>query len=142
MSLCACAQVDFLWSGAEGGRTKGTLVMFFNSPASAALLCCAVAQLFHCLLDAGRQGEVVTQHQDPPSASQRLLANALCCGPASSSQFWRQALDKVQSLLNSNQTQEMHWLGSSCVQRLLPAVCCLSGCNSSVQTSELNQDGL
>lgn len=84
LSLHACAQVDFLWSEAEGGRSKGTLVMFFNSPASAALLWCVVP--WHssspafplCVLDVGRGGEVVTQHQDPPSALQTLLANALC----------------------------------------------------------------
>ena len=49
LSLCACAQADFLWREAEGGRSKGALVTSFNTPASAALLCGAVAQLLTSL---------------------------------------------------------------------------------------------
>lgn len=45
LSLCAFVQVDFLWTGAEGG----ILVMSFNTSASAALLCGAVAQLLSSL---------------------------------------------------------------------------------------------
>ncbi|KAK4831830.1 hypothetical protein QYF61_019588 [Mycteria americana] len=57
------------------------------------------------------------QHQDLPSALEPFLANALCCRPASSSQFQRLALDQVQSSLNSNQTREMHWLASQVEER-------------------------
>lgn len=64
------------------------------------------------VLDVGGWREAVMQHRDLRSVLQPFLANALCCRPASSSQFWRLAQDQVQSSLNSNQTWEMHWPGS------------------------------
>lgn len=95
----ACAHVH-RWSGAEGGRSKGTLVTSFNSPASAAL-CAACGKLERSFDATPGLAFCITAS----------LANALCYSPASARQFWRLALGQDQSLLNSNQTWEMHWLG-------------------------------